>query len=894
MKIDFQDEDNDKVVCRFATGVAECGGICGALESAGATIDEERCILEWLSPAEGMHAAAVMIEDFDAEDNLLSSVPLQFLIEVFPLEGPCLTPTVQPRDVCFIIQPGATFTQDIVATPVDDSNAAEVSTITDIVITSKPTLMTVGDLVEDSVTNEAKKTATWTPTVAEYGSHQFCYTAIDDNGRESPACVTLKAGVSEELPVIEDFSPKDDALLLNDPQELTITFTERVAIPSLDTKSIRVHEFDGDEEIEVIDVTESSSQVTLLDGEKSATIKITKTLFPDRRHYVLVDDGAFTALEDCAGLQSPVSGISDKNTWTFIAEGGPGKCGFTDDCHEKAVCTDIFGDPLVDFRCECMPGYTGDGKTCEDTDECDLVNPTHDCDAMADCDNTPSGSFTCTCKEGYAGDGKTSCEDINECDPANPTHNCLDMADCDDECDLTNPTHDCHAMATCTNTPSGSFTCTCKEGYAGDGKTSCEDIDECDLTNPTHDCHAMATCTNTPSGSFTCTCKEGYAGDGKTSCEDINECDPANPTHNCLDMADCDNTPSGSFTCTCKEGYAGDGKTSCEDIDECDLTNPTHDCHAMATCTNTPSGSFTCTCKEGYAGDGKTSCEDIDECDLTNPTHDCHAMATCTNTPSGSFTCTCKEGYAGDGKTSCEDINECDPANPTHNCLDMADCDNTPSGSFTCTCKEGYAGDGTTICEDIDECKEGLHDCPADRVCINTEGSFQCGCDVGLFFDGVSCVDNCTAGWPVVRDRYIANDTDWQDLSENCPGANFDDPSVMDDEPPIKQWQMLLEQFLKDYAGWLDIIRNLISDVPRLPDIDPNASPEEVWDILYEVHKQAQEAWQEQVGDPNGITFPDPFADCEDDRRSKWLMSAATTEESVDKYREVFGDRCDA
>ena len=40
------------------------------------------------------------------------------------------------------------------------------------------------------------------------------------------------------------------------------------------------------------------------------------------------------------------------------------------------------------------------------------------------------------------------------------------------------------------------------------------DIDEC--TTNTDDCHANASCINTD-GNFTCTCNDGYIGDG-TSC----------------------------------------------------------------------------------------------------------------------------------------------------------------------------------------------------------------------------------------------------------------------------------------------------------------------------------------------------------------------------------------
>ena len=89
----------------------------------------------------------------------------------------------------------------------------------------------------------------------------------------------------------------------------------------------------------------------------------------------------------------------------------------------------------------------------------------------------------------------------------------------------------CAPNATCTNTPVGSFTCTCDQGYSGDG-TSCEggsryipdynaprscheypvDIDEC--ANNIDNCHpTLAQCTNTI-GSFSCACLPGYSGDG--------------------------------------------------------------------------------------------------------------------------------------------------------------------------------------------------------------------------------------------------------------------------------------------------------------------------------------------------------------------------------------------
>ena len=67
-----------------------------------------------------------------------------------------------------------------------------------------------------------------------------------------------------------------------------------------------------------------------------------------------------------------------------------------------------------------------------------------------------------------------------------------------------------------------------------------------------NNCDVNANCANTV-GNFTCTCLNGYEGNG-THCEDINECD-AN-THNCDTNALCNNT-MGGFECACAPGYIG-------------------------------------------------------------------------------------------------------------------------------------------------------------------------------------------------------------------------------------------------------------------------------------------------------------------------------------------------
>jgi hypothetical protein len=62
-------------------------------------------------------------------------------------------------------------------------------------------------------------------------------------------------------------------------------------------------------------------------------------------------------------------------------------------CDEMAVCVEEPGSA----HCECLPGYVGNGMTCEEDDPC-LDDP---CAVGATCSNTTSG-FQCYCPEDYS------------------------------------------------------------------------------------------------------------------------------------------------------------------------------------------------------------------------------------------------------------------------------------------------------------------------------------------------------------------------------------------------------------------------------------------------------------------------------------------------------------
>uniref|UniRef100_A0A672JBU5 Signal peptide, CUB and EGF-like domain-containing protein 2 n=1 Tax=Salarias fasciatus TaxID=181472 RepID=A0A672JBU5_SALFA len=381
----------------------------------------------------------------------------------------------------------------------------------------------------------------------------------------------------------------------------------------------------------------------------------------------------------------------------------------SDGCHIDAICQTTQGS----YKCTCKAGFKGDGKHCEDIDECDLE---YNGGCVHECNNIP-GNYRCTCYDGF--------------NLAHDGHNCLDV----DECKFNNG----GCQHTCVNTM-GSYECRCKEGFfLSDNQHTCihRSVEGLNCMNKEHGCAHI--CKETHRGGVACECRPGFLlARNQRGC--ILTCNHGNGgcQHTCED------TESGPI-CRCHVRYSlQPDKRSCLERDEATGESSDHNATSftevdkrvkrrllMETCA-VNNGGCDCTCKDTSTGvrcscpvgftlqpDGKT-CKDIDECELHNG--GCEHF--CRNTI-GSFECNCRKGFKLlTDERSCQDIDECFfERTCDHTCV------NSPGG-FQCLCNKGYTMYGLAHCGDINECSVNNGGC--EQGCENTMGGFECFCRPGF------------------------------------------------------------------------------------------------------------------------------------------------------------------
>ncbi|XP_075056702.1 pro-epidermal growth factor isoform X2 [Mixophyes fleayi] len=172
-------------------------------------------------------------------------------------------------------------------------------------------------------------------------------------------------------------------------------------------------------------------------------------------------------------------------------------------CDINAHCVPSVDGP----RCQCLEGYTGNGESCNDIDECFIHIAA--CDPhKAECINM-DGGYICKCRDGFLGNGLL-CTDIDEC--ALGIHGCGDQFQC-------------------TNTP-GNFTCVCANGLPGTAAN----------------CLELSTITSTFSTSVNDSSGNKHAQECPASYEDF-----------CFNGGVCTYFPDlEEYGCICVAGYMGE------------------------------------------------------------------------------------------------------------------------------------------------------------------------------------------------------------------------------------------------------------------------------------------------------------------------------------------------
>uniref|UniRef100_A0A671SLC8 Signal peptide, CUB and EGF-like domain-containing protein 2 n=1 Tax=Sinocyclocheilus anshuiensis TaxID=1608454 RepID=A0A671SLC8_9TELE len=387
----------------------------------------------------------------------------------------------------------------------------------------------------------------------------------------------------------------------------------------------------------------------------------------------------------------------------------------SDACHIDAICQNT---PTL-YKCTCKTGFKGDGKHCEDIDECDRE---YSGGCVHECNNIP-GNYRCTCLDGFhlAHDG----------------HNCLDV----DECVFNNG----GCQHVCVNTM-GSYECRCKEGFfLSDNQHTCihRSVEGLSCMNKEHGCAHF--CKETPKGGVACECRPGFElAKNQRGC--ILTCNHGNG--GCQHI--CEDTEQRPI-CRCHVRYTlhADGRTC---VEMCAVNNGGCD----STCKDTSTG-VRCSCPVGFTlqPNGK-SCKDIDECELHNGGCDHY----CRNTI-GSFECNCRKGFKLlTDELSCQDIDECFfERTCDHTCV------NSP-GSFQCVCNKGYTLYGLAHCGDINECS--LNNGGCEHTCENTMGSFECHCHAGykLHWNKKDCIGKMSLSdsecWISISDDVCLDGNQWE------------------------------------------------------------------------------------------------------------------------------------
>uniref|UniRef100_K1PJG4 Deleted in malignant brain tumors 1 protein n=1 Tax=Magallana gigas TaxID=29159 RepID=K1PJG4_MAGGI len=557
----------------------------------------------------GYYAIAIQIEDFASSSSStpLSSIPLQFLVEIFDSNSGCasaptfISPT-PPNGGCYEAVQGVALTIEIrIRTGTTSQRIEEVTTQTPVGVTKSS--------IQSISSTDYYVILSWTPASTQQGSYIICFTAEDNLGLTTESrCITWNAVRSSTLPTIVSGTQLPTGLVYGDNRNWSVQYSNYFVRPSTSTY-IRVYQSNG---VLMESIDAMSSAVVYPQSTSGRQLSFTTSYNYQRgiTYNIRFDEGIANKELGCS-VKSPA-------ITNFV------RCS-DHPCINSASCIDLVGD----YSCLCQPGFTD--KNCStNINEC-ASNPCQNSGTCTDGVN----SFSCTCDMDHYG---TRCENrYTRCRDAP----CQNGATCSDvlggyrcfcpmgysdvncstdinEC-ISNP---CQNSGTCVD-GINSFSCLCDVDHYGplceNRYTRCRDAP----------CENNATCSDVIGG-YRCFCPMGYSD---VNCStDIDECasDP------CLNSGTC-RDGINSFSCLCDVDHYGPRceyrYIRCRDAP----------CKNNATCSDVISG-YICHCPRGY---NDVNCStDIDDCESVP----CKNNATCID-GIDEFSCQCSPGYYGDNCT---------------------------------------------------------------------------------------------------------------------------------------------------------------------------------------------------------------------------------------------------
>eukprot|EP00066_Takifugu_rubripes_P022628 XP_011611894.1 PREDICTED: LOW QUALITY PROTEIN: stabilin-1-like [Takifugu rubripes] len=167
-------------------------------------------------------------------------------------------------------------------------------------------------------------------------------------------------------------------------------------------------------------------------------------------------------------------------------------------CHIHAYC--VYEE--LNTKCVCRDGYEGDGHSCSPVNLC-LKSNKGGCDKNAGCVYTGPGNVSCVCIEGWTGDGKV-CVEINNCQ-LQSRGSCSPNANCN----YIGP----DSTSVCVNQVTWGMAY-CVTSLTPALKTMEAAMDWRAKHSDTPPALSQAKCEPKEKGTVTCTCHDGYAGDG--------------------------------------------------------------------------------------------------------------------------------------------------------------------------------------------------------------------------------------------------------------------------------------------------------------------------------------------------------------------------------------------